>query len=104
MWPSCTWRLMPGPTMRSPIDRRCFSRQATRPRTDGFSRGRLRQLDLRGRLVVLSACESAGGSVLSGEGPLSLARAFFAGGAGAVVATRWPLRDDDAALIMGQVL
>ena len=57
-------------------------------------------LDLRGRLVVLSACESADGSLVSGEGPLSLARAFFAGGASAVVATRWPLEDDDAAFVM----
>jgi CHAT domain-containing protein len=58
------------------------------------------QLQLGGRLVVLSACESADGSLLSGEGPLSLARAFFAAGAGVVVATRWPLRDDDAAFLM----
>jgi tetratricopeptide (TPR) repeat protein len=57
-------------------------------------------LDFHGRLVVLSACDSASGFLLSGEGPLSLARAFFAGGAGAVVATRWPLRDDDAAFMM----
>ena len=57
-------------------------------------------LDLRGRLVVLSACDSADGSLVSGEGPLSLARAFFAGGASAVVATRWPLEDDDAAFVM----
>jgi CHAT domain-containing protein len=57
-------------------------------------------LDFSGRLVVLSACDSASGFLLSGEGPLSLARAFFAGGAGGVVATRWPLRDDDAAFMM----
>jgi len=57
-------------------------------------------LDFGGRLVVLSACDSASGFLLSGEGPLSLARAFFAGGAGGVVATRWPLRDDDAAFVM----
>lgn len=57
-------------------------------------------LDFGGRLVVLSACDSAEGSVVSGEGPLSLARAFFAGGARAVVATRWPLRDDDAQALM----
>ena len=57
-------------------------------------------LDLRGRVVVLSACDSADGSLLSGEGPLSLARAFFAGGASAVVATRWPLDDADAAFVM----
>jgi hypothetical protein len=49
---------------------------------------------------VLSACESADGSLVSGEGPLSLARAFFAGGASAVIATRWPLEDNDAAFIM----
>jgi CHAT domain-containing protein len=57
-------------------------------------------LRLRGALVVLSACESADGAVLAGEGPLSLARAFFAGGAGAVVATRWAMPDDDAAFVM----
>ena len=57
-------------------------------------------LDFGGRLVVLSACDSATGFLLAGEGPLSLARAFFAGGAGAVVATRWPMRDDDAAFVM----
>jgi hypothetical protein len=48
----------------------------------------------------LSACESADGALLSGEGPLSLARAFFAAGASVVVATRWPLRDDDVAFFM----
>jgi CHAT domain-containing protein len=68
---------------------------------DGWLQPReIAQLKLGGRLVVLSACESADGSLLSGEGPLSLARAFFAAGAGAVVATRWPLRDDDAAFVM----
>jgi CHAT domain-containing protein len=70
-------------------------------REDGWLQPReIAALDLRGRLVVLSACESADGALLSGEGPLSLARAFFAAGAGAVVATRWPLRDDDAAFVM----
>ena len=68
---------------------------------DGWLQPReIAALDLRGRLVVLSACESADGALLAGEGPLSLARAFFAAGAGAVVATRWPLRDDDAAFVM----
>jgi CHAT domain-containing protein/tetratricopeptide (TPR) repeat protein len=57
-------------------------------------------LDLRGRVIVLSACDSADGSLVSGEGPLSLARAFFSAGASAVIATRWPLEDDDAAFVM----
>jgi CHAT domain-containing protein len=68
---------------------------------DGWLQPReIASLGLQGQLVVLSACDSAGGFLLSGEGPLSLARAFFAGGAGVVVATRWPLRDDDAAFVM----
>jgi hypothetical protein len=68
---------------------------------DGWLQPReIAELDFRGRLIVLSACDSAEGSLLSGEGPLSLARAFFAAGARGVVATRWPLRDDDAAFMM----
>jgi CHAT domain-containing protein len=57
-------------------------------------------LGLDGRLVVLSACASADGSLFPGEGLMSLARAFFAGGATAVVASRWALEDDDAAFLM----
>src|SRR5262249_24668279 len=57
-------------------------------------------LDLRGRVIVLSACDSADGTLVSGEGPLSMARAFFSAGASAVIATRWPLEDDDAAFGM----
>ena len=56
-------------------------------------------LDLDGRIVVLSACHTAAGVVLSGEGVLSLARAFFEAGAHAVIGSRWPLRDVDAAAL-----
>jgi hypothetical protein len=71
------------------------------PGEDGWLQpSEIAALDLRGRLVVLSACDSAEGSLLPGEGPLSLARAFFSAGARAVVATRWPLRDDDAEFMM----
>lgn len=54
-------------------------------------------LDLRDRLVVLAACETATGEVLRGEGPLSLARYFFEAGARAVVAGLWDLPDAEAA-------
>jgi hypothetical protein len=65
---------------------------------DGLLQAReIEALDLSGRIVVLSACYTAGGAVLSGEGVLSLARAFFQAGAHAVVGSRWPLRDADAA-------
>jgi CHAT domain-containing protein len=54
-------------------------------------------LDLKGRVVVLSACSSSTGALLRGEGVLSLARAFFQAGAHTVVASLWRLRDDEAA-------
>ena len=67
---------------------------------DGLLQAReIEQLDLEGRIVLLSACHTASGAVLSGEGVLSLARAFFAAGARTVIGTRWPIRDDDAAAI-----
>lgn len=34
---------------------------------------------------------------MASEGPMGLGRAFFVAGARAVVATHWPVRDDDAA-------
>jgi len=54
-------------------------------------------LDLDGRVVVLSACSSNAGVLLRGEGVMSLARAFFQAGAHTVVASLWRLRDDEAA-------
>jgi len=55
------------------------------------------ELDLEGQLVVLSACRTAGGVVLVGEGPMSLARPFLQAGASTVVASLWPLPDRAAA-------
>ena len=42
-------------------------------------------------LVILSACETAGGQALEGEGVLSLSRSFLQAGARATVATLWPV-------------
>ncbi|WP_426750300.1 CHAT domain-containing protein [Myxococcus sp. Y35] len=68
---------------------------------DGILQPReISQLRLMGSLVVLSACRSASGAVLPGEGVLSLSRAFFEAGSRAVVASLWPLRDDEAADLM----
>ena len=65
---------------------------------DGLLQSReIEGLDLEGRIVVLSACQTAAGAIVSGEGVLSLARAFFGAGAEAVIGTRWPIRDADAA-------
>ncbi|HVR39938.1 MAG TPA: CHAT domain-containing protein, partial [Thermoanaerobaculia bacterium] len=48
-------------------------------------------------LVVLAACATAGGEIRSSEGTISIARAFVAAGVPSVVATLWPIDDDEAA-------
>jgi CHAT domain-containing protein len=57
-------------------------------------------LDLRGRAVILSACQTAAGPYVDGEGVFSLARAFFEGGARTIVAGLWRLRDDETERLM----
>jgi tetratricopeptide (TPR) repeat protein len=60
----------------------------------------LQARSLRANVVVLSACETAGGRALRGEGAQSLAGGFLRAGAGAVVATLWPVFDADASAMM----
>jgi CHAT domain-containing protein len=57
-------------------------------------------LGLDGRAVVLSACQTAAGVYVGGEGVMSLARSFFEGGARTVVAGLWRLRDDETERLM----
>lgn len=59
----------------------------------------IRTLPLTGMLVVLSACETATGRVVAGEGSLSLSRAFLQAGARHVIATLWPVGDATANLM-----
>ena len=68
---------------------------------DGFLRiNDIYNLDMPADLVVLSACESAIGQSLSGEGSFSLARAFFYAGAPRVLASLWAVDDRAAARFM----
>ncbi len=57
-------------------------------------------LPLDGQLVILSSCGSSAGQLLGGEGAQSLARAFLEAGAGAVLASLWPLEDREAATLL----
>jgi CHAT domain-containing protein/tetratricopeptide (TPR) repeat protein len=66
---------------------------------DGLLQAReIADLPLQGRIVVLSACRSATGTVLAGEGVLGLSRSFLEAGARTVVGTLWAIRDDHAAV------
>src|SRR5690606_12104073 len=61
---------------------------------DGFvGPGELAELELAAELVVLSACRTAGGVLLKGEGVQGLAAPLLAAGARAVAATWWPIGD-----------
>ncbi|HEX6629575.1 MAG TPA: CHAT domain-containing protein, partial [Gemmatimonadaceae bacterium] len=64
---------------------------------DGFlTAGEIAALRLDAALVVLSACRSADGVVVDGEGVQGLTSALLAAGAHSVVATRWNIGDRSA--------
>ncbi len=61
---------------------------------DGFvSDGDLAALHLDADLVVLSACHTAGGMVLGGEGVRGLTAPLLQAGARSIVASEWPVDD-----------
>jgi CHAT domain-containing protein/Tfp pilus assembly protein PilF len=59
-------------------------------------------LGLRSDLVVLSACQTALGREVTGEGIVGLTRAFFFAGSRAVMAALWNLNDRFAADFVGR--
>jgi hypothetical protein len=66
------------------------------PTGDALTPGDISALPIRaGSIVILSACSTAAGAVFQGEGVVGLARPFLAAGASAVLASLWPVRDDD---------
>jgi CHAT domain-containing protein/tetratricopeptide (TPR) repeat protein len=68
---------------------------------DGFLRLHdIYALDLNAELVVLSACQTARGKNLRGEGIVSLVRGFLYAGARGVLASQWQTDDQATALLM----
>jgi CHAT domain-containing protein len=75
------------------------------PSAEGEPVGRLgvadlRELNLSGTHVTLSACESGLGALREGEGPMGMARGFLASGASSVLASLWKVDDKATAALM----
>ena len=76
---------------------------AAGPADDGFlDVAEIFALDLDCDQVVLSACSSALGESVDGEGLVGLTQAFLYAGARSVVAALWDIGGDGAAQFMGQ--
>ncbi|MEO1082633.1 MAG: CHAT domain-containing tetratricopeptide repeat protein, partial [Acidobacteriota bacterium] len=71
-----------------------------RPLEAFLSVSELQRLRLDAQLVVLSACHSAAGEEVRGEGLLGLARGFMNAGVPRVVASQWAIQDGVAQELM----
>lgn len=57
-------------------------------------------INLKARMVVLSACNSGDGKFLKGEGVMSLARGFFYSGCPSLIMTLWTVEDLSGSILM----
>jgi CHAT domain-containing protein len=72
-------------------------------RRDGFiGLSRIYNLRLAAQTVVLSACNTALGRDIKGEGLVGLVRGFFYSGTRSVVASLWEVKDSSTADLMGE--
>jgi CHAT domain-containing protein/Tfp pilus assembly protein PilF len=62
----------------------------------------LYSLNLKAKLVVLSACESGSGQLFQGEGIFSMARAFAFAGSPSVIMSLWKINDRSTTQLMSQ--
>ena len=63
----------------------------------------IRRLRLTAELVTLSACETAMGRQVRGEGVVGLSHAFLSAGARSVLVSLWPVTDRSTARFMTEV-
>ena len=80
-----------------------FSALITAPASNQPSRlslYELMDLNLKARLVILSACETDRGQVTAGDEVASLTRTFLQAGAESVVSSLWSVSDESTALLM----
>ncbi len=70
-------------------------------KNDGFlRRSEISRLQIPSNLVVLSACKTATGKLINGEGMMGLQQAFFVAGVSTVVVSLWDVYDRATALLM----
>lgn len=75
--------------------------QRGRPQNGFLQLHEIYNLDLAADLVVLSACQTALGREIRGEGLIGLTRGFMYAGANRVLATLWKVDDEATAEMMG---
>ncbi|KYG79642.1 CHAT domain-containing protein [Roseivirga echinicomitans] len=68
---------------------------------DGFlSTREILGMSIPAKMVVLSACNTGSGSILGGEGVMSLSYGFFYAGAQSLIMTLWTANDESTASLM----
>ncbi|MDQ7836381.1 MAG: CHAT domain-containing protein [Humidesulfovibrio sp.] len=67
-----------------------------------LSAEKLYRAPLSSRLVVLSACETGMGQVISGDDLLGLTRSFYLGGTNVILSSLWPVSDEATRIFMEQ--
>lgn len=67
---------------------------------DTFTAQEVYMWSLKARLVTLSACQTAMGKTVAGEGVMGLTRAFIYAGAQDVLCTLWPVADESTKALM----
>jgi CHAT domain-containing protein len=73
-------------------------------RADYLFQDEVGNLDLKDvGLVTLSACDTARGKVVGGEGVQAFSQSFLAAGASATIASMWKVADEPTASFMNQV-
>lgn len=78
-----------------------FSQTQSSSPDDGYLQAReIYDLNLNADLAVLSACNTAYGKLIGGEGIMSLGRAFAYAGCPSIVMSLWPAQDQATARLM----
>ena len=75
--------------------------------TDSINDGTLNTREILGlsipaEMIVLSACNTGVGDIVTGEGVISLANSFFYAGSQSLVMTLWTANDESSTFIMDQ--